>query len=56
MTLDTKDVFFQLVGFDDSPGSPLANALDSLEEILRTTFGGTWVRYVVKRGNNEIEF
>jgi DNA/RNA-binding domain of Phe-tRNA-synthetase-like protein len=56
MTLDTKDVFFQLVGFDDSPGSHLTNALDSLEEILRTNFGGTWVRYVVKRGNNEIEF
>jgi DNA/RNA-binding domain of Phe-tRNA-synthetase-like protein len=56
MTLDTKDVFFQLVGFDDSSGSPLINAMDSLEEIIRTKFGGTWVRYVVKQGNNEIEF
>ena len=56
MTLDTRDVFFQLVGFDDSPGSPLTNALDSLEEILRTKIGGTWVRSVVKLGNNEIEF
>lgn len=47
MTLDTKDVFFQLVGFDDSPGSPLINALDSLEDIIRTKTGGTWMRYVV---------
>lgn len=56
MTLDTKDVFFQLVGFDDSPGSALTKALDSLEEILRTKIGGNWVRHVVKQGANEIEF
>ena len=56
MTLNTKDVFFQLVGFDDSPGSALINALDSLEEILRTKIGGSWLRYVVKQGDNEIEF
>ena len=56
MTLDTKDVFFQLVGFDDSHGSPLLNAMDSLEEIIRTKIGGAWKRYVVKQGNNEIEF
>jgi DNA/RNA-binding domain of Phe-tRNA-synthetase-like protein len=56
MTLDTKDVFFQLVGFDDSPGSPLIHALDSLEEIIRTKSGGTLMRYVVKQGDNGIEF
>lgn len=56
MTLETKDVFFQLVGFDDRPGSPLILALDSLEDLLRTKFGGTWKRYVVKQGNNAIEF
>jgi len=56
MSLDTKDVFFQLVGFDDRPESPLIHALDSLEEILRTKFGGTWVRYVVTHENNMVEF
>jgi hypothetical protein len=56
MTLDTKDVFFQLVGFDDSSGTPLINAMDSLEEFIRPKICGTLVRYVVKQGNNEIEF
>jgi DNA/RNA-binding domain of Phe-tRNA-synthetase-like protein len=56
MTLNTNDVFFQLVGFDDSPGTPLIQALDSLEDIIRTKCGGAWKRYVVKQGNNEIEF
>ena len=56
MTLDTKDVFFQLVGFDDAPGSPLMQALDSLEEIIRTKSCSVWERFVVKQGSNEIEF
>ncbi len=56
MTLNTKDVFFQLVGFDDRPRGPLSNALDSLEETLRTKFGCSLVRHVVKQGSNEIEF
>lgn len=56
MTLDTKDIFFQLVGFDDSPGSPLIHALDALEEIVRAKSGGSLLRFVVKQGNNEIEF
>ncbi|HHZ02364.1 MAG TPA: hypothetical protein GX396_05430 [Tissierellia bacterium] len=56
MTLETKDVFFQLVGFGDSPGSPLSNALDSLEEILHSKFGGRWERYIVKKEQPEIQF
>lgn len=56
MTLDTTDAFFQLVGFDDSPGSPLANALDALEEVLSEKFGGTHQRYVVTKDHREIEF
>ena len=56
MTLEMNDVFFQLVGFDDSPGSPLINALNALEEIIRTKTRGTWIRHVVKLGNSEIEF
>lgn len=56
MTLDTKDVFFQLVGFDDSPESPLIKALNSLEEVLEKKFKGTYKRYIVKPENPEIEF
>jgi DNA/RNA-binding domain of Phe-tRNA-synthetase-like protein len=56
MTLDTKDVFFQLTGFDDSPDSPLSKALDSLEETLKEKFGGTSQRFIVKPENPEIEF
>ncbi len=56
MTLDTSDVFFQLTGFDDATGSPLSNALDALEEILKERFGGTVLRFIVKPDNPEIEF
>lgn len=56
MTLNTHDVFFQLVGFDDSPESPLIKSLDSLEEILKQKFKGTYKRYIVKPENSEIEF
>lgn len=56
MKLDTKDVFFQLVGFDDSPESPLIKALDSLEQVLDKKFKGTFKRYIVKPENPEIEF
>lgn len=56
MTLNTTDVFFQLVGFDDRPGSPLASALDALEEVLSEKFGGTHTRYVVKKDHRQIEF
>ncbi|MCL1808638.1 MAG: phenylalanine--tRNA ligase beta subunit-related protein [Clostridiales bacterium] len=56
MTLDTKNVFFQLVGFDDGQGSPLAGALDAFEELLKTKFGGTYCRHVVKKEAPQIEF
>lgn len=56
ITMDTQNVFFQLVGFDKQPGSPLAGALDALEELIRTKFGGTFRRYIVDRDNPEIEF
>ncbi|MHC1719803.1 MAG: B3/4 domain-containing protein [Clostridiaceae bacterium] len=56
MTLETKDVFFQLTGFDDGPESPLSKALDALEEVLKEKFGGTYKRYIVSPENPEIEF
>jgi DNA/RNA-binding domain of Phe-tRNA-synthetase-like protein len=56
MTLNTHDVFFQLVGFDDDPNSPLIKSMDSLEEILKQKFKVTCKRYIVKPENSEIEF
>ncbi|WP_110941656.1 phenylalanine--tRNA ligase beta subunit-related protein [Geosporobacter subterraneus] len=34
MTLDTKDVFFQLVGFDCTEDGHLKKALDTLEKLI----------------------
>lgn len=56
MTLDTQDVFFQLVGFEDNIGSPLVKALDSLEELITERFGGQCQRFMVKQSNTDIEF
>ena len=56
MTLDTRDVFFQLTGFDDSAENPLVKALDDLEDVLCKKYKGTYKRYIVKPENPEIEF
>jgi len=56
MDLDTNEVFFQLVGFEDSEGGPLINALASLEELITERFGGSCRRYIVKQDKPEIEF
>ena len=56
MVLDTQDVFFQLVGFEDHEGSPLLKALDSLEKLIRERFGGQCRRFIVKQSNPDIEF
>jgi len=56
MTLDTRDVFFQLVGFEYHEGSPLMQALDSLEELISGRFGGHCQRFIVEPGNPYIEF
>lgn len=56
MTLNTRDVFFQLVGFEDNEGSPLTKALDSLEKLIAERFGGQYQRFMVKQSNPDIEF
>lgn len=56
MTLDTREVFFQLVGFDCHPGSPLASAMDALEEVLQQKCEGSINRYIVTKDQPEIEF
>lgn len=56
MDLDTKDVFFQLVGFDENEDGPLMQAIKSLEVLITERFGGQFQRFVVKRDNPVIEF
>ncbi|MFZ7102402.1 MAG: B3/4 domain-containing protein [Peptococcaceae bacterium] len=56
MTLDTRNVFFQLVGFADCAGSPLMQALDSLEELIANRLKGQCQRFIVKESRPEIEF
>jgi len=56
ITLDTKDVFFQLVGFEDSAGSSLIKALDRLERLIIERFGGICQRYIVNQDKSSIEF
>ena len=56
MKFDSQEVFFQLVGFDYHHGSPLMNALDSLEELIIHRFNGQCQRLIVNQSNPEIEF
>lgn len=69
MDLNTKDVFFQLVGFEDgadgdvmdsdaalSKSNPLTIALDSISDLISNRFGGKCERFIVTAANNEIEF
>jgi DNA/RNA-binding domain of Phe-tRNA-synthetase-like protein len=56
MMLDTKDVFFQLVGFEGSEEGSLIKGLDTLEKFIVERFGGTCHRYIANQGNASIEF
>jgi DNA/RNA-binding domain of Phe-tRNA-synthetase-like protein len=56
MTLDSHDIFFQLVGYEDQIGGPLMNALDSVEKLITERFQGQCQRFIVHQHNPEIEF
>jgi DNA/RNA-binding domain of Phe-tRNA-synthetase-like protein len=56
MTLETTDVFFQLVGFDGPHYAKLDRALDRLEGFVTDRFHGTSRRFVVTRDQKSIEF
>lgn len=55
MTLDTKDVFFQLVGFKNNI-TALENAMNDLENMIESNFNGTYESFVVNQNNPTIEF
>ena len=54
MTLDTTDVFFQLVGFKGDHFSQLENTMQELEQTIRDRFGGSVQSYLVDQKNPEI--
>lgn len=55
MTLDTKDVFFQLVGFKNNM-TALKNAIKDLESLIKSTFNGTYESFIVNQNNPTIDF
>ena len=51
-TIQSKDIFFQLVGFDVS----LTKAMEDIETLVNTRFGGSCRKYVVDSGHRSIDF
>ncbi len=56
MTLDTKNVFFQLVGFEGEHFIRLESAMNSLATSITDRFNGTVRKYLVNKGSQGIEF
>jgi DNA/RNA-binding domain of Phe-tRNA-synthetase-like protein len=56
MTLDTKNVFFQLVGFNGDHFARLDRALDSLSALISDKFNGTARKFIVNKDCQGIEF
>lgn len=54
ITLDSKDVFFQLVGFGDD--SSLVDAMNRIEDLIINRFNGNSKKYLVDINNNHIDF
>ena len=53
-TLESKDIFFQLVGFGDDPS--LSNAMIGIEDLIINRFNGNSKRYLVDINNRYIDF
>ncbi|SMC33073.1 B3/B4 domain-containing protein [Sporomusa malonica] len=55
-TIDSKDIFFQLVGFDNDSKAALNKAMEDIENIVIDRFQGTCDKYIVDINNTCIEF
>lgn len=55
-TLDSRHIFFQLVGFEDGKDSSLKKAMAALEQIIVERFGGDCEKSIVDPQNPMIEF
>lgn len=56
ITLDSHDVFFQLVGFEYEEGSSLYTAMSEIESLVKNRFQGVCTKYLVDVNNQYIEF
>lgn len=56
VTLDSSDVFFQLVAFEYEEGSSLYEAMNQIEELVSNRFQGICRKYLVDIDNPSIEF
>ena len=56
LTVDSHDVFFQLVGFEYEEGSSLYNAMNEIETLVKDRFQGVCTKYIVDINNPSIEF
>lgn len=56
VTLDSKDIIFQLVGFNQGAPSQLSKAMSALEEILMTRFNTKYDVFLVDKDNRSITF
>lgn len=54
ITIDSNNIFFQLVGFKDHPSLP--NAINEIEDLIIKRFGGNCEKYMVDINNPYIEF
>lgn len=56
VTLDSRDVFFQLVGFKYEKGSSLYESMNNIEVLITNRFEGNCRKYIVDINNPSIEF
>lgn len=56
ISLNSKDVFFQLVGFEYEEGSSLYIAMNEIENLVKQRFCGSVTKYLVDKNNPYIEF
>ncbi len=55
-TIDSHDIFFQLVGFDDHKESGLIKAMEDIESLVVDRFQGTCEKYLVDYHHTYIDF
>lgn len=55
-TINSKEIFFQLVGFDDNKESTFNKAMEDIKSLVTDRFQGTCEKYIVDINNTYIEF
>lgn len=55
-TIGSKEIFFQLVGFDNDKEATLNKAMENIESLVTDRFQGTCEKYIVDLNNRAIDF